>query len=244
LDAYAPRGPSSFQRATPEDLVRPALPQNAREHIPSLNDLPSQPTVANGEPRCVSEESAQLELERQLSAALTERDQRVAQLTREHADRLLAQTLLVEKKDAELVGMRAKLDESLQSRDQHTRALEQALQKATSRAAEADGRSQRALERIGQYETELAEVRAELGASKSELEAVRHLRLTDAENGSAESKTEADLLNAPTTAGLVSTDEDPITHGLVERIRAMEGEMASLRLGEKSSEAMQSRNEG
>jgi chromosome segregation ATPase len=110
-----------------------------------------------------------VELERQLSALLaakTERDQHLAQLTDElamksalleraeaeaaeatkragleRADRLLAQTSLVEQKDAELVNMQAKLDELLLSRDQHVRALEQAqsaLQKAISRAA--DGR--------------------------------------------------------------------------------------------------------
>jgi hypothetical protein len=87
-------------------------------------------------------------------------------------------------------------------------------------------------------------VRAELEAKKSELEAAVHLRLTDAENGWAKSKTKADTLRALTTAGLVSTDEDRITRGLVERKRAMEAEIASLRLSEKSSEAMQSRNDG
>jgi hypothetical protein len=211
-----------------------------------------------------------VELERQLSATLAaqiEQDQRVAQLVDElalksalleraeanaaeatkragleHADRLLAQTSLVKHKDAELVDMQAKLDaldELLLSRDLHMHALEQALQKATSRAADADQRSQRACE---QTETELAEVRAKLEARESELEAVR-LRLTDAEIGWARSKREADT-RTMTTAGPVSTDEGQITRGLMERMRAMEYEMASLRLSEKSSELMQSRNEG
>jgi len=202
-----------------------------------------------------------LELERQLSATLaaqTRRDQRLAQLTdelalksvqlkqaesnaaeaakraglelSEHADRPLAQTSLVEQKDAELVKMQAKLDELLLSRDhQHVRALEQALQKATSRTADADERSQRACEQLAQYETELAGVRAELEARNSELEAV---------------KSEADTLRALTTAGLVSTDEGRITRGLLERLRIMEADMASLRFSEKGSESMQSRNEG
>jgi chromosome segregation ATPase len=194
-------------------------------------------------------EVAQLELEGQLSAMLTEQGQRMAQSTDElleRTDPLLAQTALVEQKDAEVVDMREKLDESLlsgRSRDQHVRALEEALQKATSHAAEADERCQRAREQIGKYETELAEVRAELRAKKSELEAVR-LRLMDAEIGWAKSKTEADTLRALTTAGLVGTDEGIITSGLVERIRAMEAEMASLRLSEKALEGIQSRNEG
>jgi chromosome segregation ATPase len=192
------------------------------------------------------------ELEQQLSATLTAqtvRDQRLAQLTdglalksalleqaeanaaevrkharlepREHADRLPAQTPLVEPKDAELVNMQAKLDELLVSRDK----AQSAMQKAISRAADADERSHRACEQIGQYETELAEVRAELGERKSELEVVRS-RLTEAENGWAKSKIEADTLRTLTTASLVSTDEDRITRGLVERMRAMEAEMA------------------
>ena len=173
---------------------------------------------------------------------------------RELADRLLAQTSLVECKDAELVKMRAKLDEFVLSRNQHVRALEQALQKATSRAADAD-----------KYEIELAKVRAELElrkseletrkseletrkseleARKSELEAIR-LRLTDAEIGWAKSKTEADTLRAlNNTAGLSSPDEDRIARGLLERMRAVEAEMASLRWSEKNFEEMETRNEG
>jgi non-ribosomal peptide synthetase component E (peptide arylation enzyme) len=209
-----------------------------------------------------------VELERQLSAMLaaqTRRDQRLAQLTDElaltsalleqaeanaasamkrtgleHANRLVVQ---VEQKDAELVDMQAKLDELLLSRDQRVRALEQALQKATPRAADADERSRRACEQIAQHETELGEVRAELEARKSELEAARS-RLADAENGWAKSRSEADTLRAMTAAGPVSTDEGRITRGLAERMRAMEAEMVSLRFSEKSSEAMQSRNEG
>jgi chromosome segregation ATPase len=188
-----------------------------------------------------------VELERQLSetlAAQTERDQRLAQLTDElalksallehseaeaakatkhagleHVDRLDAQ---VEQKDAELVNMQAKLDELLLSRDKHMRALRQ---------------------RVGQYETELADVRAELEVRKSELEAVR-VRLTDAEMGWVRSKIEADTLRALTTASPATTDEDRITHGLAERMRAMEIGMASLRCSEEISEVMPSRNEG
>ena len=210
------------------------------------------------------------ELEQQLSATLTAqtaRDQRLAQLTDElalksalleqaeanaaeatkraglelrgHANRLPAQTPLMEPKDAELVNMQAKLDELLVSRDE----AQSALQKAISRAVDADERSQRACEQMGQYETELVEVRAELGASKSELEVVRS-RLTDAENGWAQSKIEADTLRTLTTASLVSTDEDRITSRLLERVRAMEAEMASRRWNEKTFEELECRNEG
>ncbi|KAI0308283.1 hypothetical protein B0F90DRAFT_1665117 [Multifurca ochricompacta] len=159
---------------------------------------------------------------------------------REHADRLLAQTSLVEQRDVELVNMHAQVDELLLSRDQHVRALEQAqsaLQKATSRAGEVDEQNQRTREQIVQYETELAELRGELEARISELEAVR-TRLTDAENGWAKSREEADAFRALTTTGLgelldthrdLKTDEDRLTRGHVERVQAMEAEVASLR---------------
>ena len=212
------------------------------------------------------------QLEQQLSAMLatqTERDQRLAQLTeelalksalleaaeatkgaglepREFADWRLAQTPLVERKDAELVKMQTKLDELVLSRDRHVRALEQALQKATSRAADAD-----------EYEIELAKVRTELEARKSELEARKselearkseletiRSRLTDAEIGWAKSKTEADRLRALNTTSLASTDEDRIARRPLDRMRTMEGEMASLRWSEKILKAMEARNKG
>jgi predicted nucleic acid-binding Zn-ribbon protein len=133
------------------------------------------------------------------------------------------------------------------SRDSHLRTLEHAqnaLQKVTSRAANTDGPSQPACE----HETELAEVRAELEGKKSELEAVR-LRLTDAENRYAKSKAEADSLRARAqtaagAAGLVNTDVDQVIHRLMERMRAMEVEMASRRWNEKSIESMECRNVG
>ena len=143
--------------------------------------------------------------------------------------------------------VQAKLDELLQSRDQQVHALAQAqiaLQKPTFRAADADERSQRACEQIEQYETvetELAEVRAELEARKSELEEVR--LLTDAEHGWAKRKIEADTLRSLTMASFVSPDEDRVTRVLVERIRAMEAEMASPRWNEKGSDTPTS-NEG
>ncbi len=90
---------------------------------------------------------------------------------------------------------------------------------------------------------ELAEVRAELDARKSELAAV-HLRLKDAESGWAKSKAEADTSGAKTAVNLVNTDEDGVMRRLTERMRAMEAEIASLRGNEKSFEMMEHRNEG
>ena len=125
------------------------------------------------------------------------------------------------------------------SRDEHLHTLEQtqsALQKATSRAANADERSQPAYG----HETEFAEMHAEL-EEKSELEATR-LRLADAENRCAKSKAEADALRAQTAAGLVNTDVDRVMHRLMERMRSMEAEMASRQWNEKSIESMECRN--
>jgi colicin import membrane protein len=167
---------------------------------------------------------AGLEL-RELQAKLDESLQ-----SRDHAVEQAAE----EKKRAglELRELQAKLDESLQSRNHALEQAQSALQKASC-AADANEQSQR----------EPTEMRAELEASKSELAALR-LRLADAENGCVESKTEADTYRTQTATGLVNPDEDRVMHRLMERVQAMEAEMASLRGNEKSFERMECRNEG
>jgi len=96
---------------------------------------------------------------------------------------------------------------------------------ATSRAAEANERSQRACKQIGEYEAKLAELRAELREKKSELEAVR-LQLTDANDGGAKSGAKAEILHIQNDmAGPVKADED---RGIMERMRAMEAQIASM----------------
>jgi hypothetical protein len=180
-------------------------------------------------------EATRLELERQLSvslAAQTERDQRIAQLTEDLAlkSALLEQaeaseaSAVEEKRRArlDLVDMKSKLkstearlDELLLTFDQHT----------------------------GRLEEELANVRAKLEAKESELEAVL-LRLMDAEKGWTKSKAEADTLRAQTATGSANRDEDQVTRRLMERMRAIEAEMASKRWNEKSIEEMECRNEG
>jgi hypothetical protein len=86
-------------------------------------------------------------------------------------------------------------------------------------------------------------VRAKLEVNESELEAVR-LRLTDAEMGWIKSKAEADRLRAQTATGSVNRDEDQVTRRLMERMRALESEVASKRWNEKSIEEMECRSEG
>jgi len=205
-----------------------------------------------------SEHARIADLERQLSetlAAQTERDRRIAQLT----DQLAQKTALLEQAEAnaakakkhagqDLRELQAKLDESMPSRDEYLRTLEHtqsALQRATSRATEANERSQCACEQIGEYETKLAEVHAELQEKKSELETV-DLQLTDAKDGGVKSSAKAEKSGAQNTntAGPVNTDDGRLMRGMMERMQAMEAEMASLRWGEKGFERMECSNEG
>jgi hypothetical protein len=202
------------------------------------------------------EDGRLIELERQLSETLvakTERGRRIVQLTEELAlksslleqaeAKLALKNALLEQADAnvaeekrsaglELRELQAKLDELLLSRDHALEQAQSALQKASC-AAEANEQSQR----------ELTKVRAELEASKSE-SAAFCLRLADMENGRSKSKAEADTYRTPTATGLVNTDEDRVVHRLLERMQAMEAEIASLRWNEKSFEMMECRNEG
>ena len=191
-----------------------------------------------------AKEHAKLEL-RNLQAKLDE-----SLLSRDHALEQAEANVAEAKERAglELRELQVKLDELMLSRDEHLRTLEQVqgdLQKATSCAAEANERSQRACEQIGEYETKLAEARAELEKKKSELEAVR-LQLTDTKDGWAKSSAKEEKLCAQpeNIAGPVNTDEDRVTRGIMERVRAMEAEIASLRWSEKNFETMECSNEG
>jgi chromosome segregation ATPase len=267
-DAHVAHGASPFQKATPEELDYPTSQQITREQNPSLNGLPSRPTGASDRPRRVPEEDDDgegsrehhaklvapgalsgkevarledghlIELERQLSETLvakTERDRRIAQLTDDLALKsALLEQAAEEKKRAglELRELQAKLDESLLSRDHALEQAQSALQKASC-AAEANEQSQR----------ELAGVHAKLEARESELAAFC-LRLAETENGCAKSKAEADTYRTQTATGLVNTDEVRVVHRLMERMQAMEAEIASLRWNEKSFEMTECSNEG
>jgi hypothetical protein len=192
-------------------------------------------------------EVSRFELERQLSVLLasqTERDHRIAQLIDElalksvlperigvnavetarcagselpeHADdRRPMWTSLVNQRDVELVDVQAKLDELLLSHNKQ----------------------------VGQYERELANVHAKLEAKESELEAVQ-FRLMDAEKGWTKSKAEADILRAQNAIGSMNRDEDQVTRRLMERVQAIEAELASRRWDEKSIEERECSNEG
>jgi hypothetical protein len=184
-----------------------------------------------------------VQLERQLSESLTlktERDQRITWLTdelalncallehanaaegrrraiaelREPDDRLVAQTSLVKQRDAELVDTRSKLRDTEAKLDESLLSFSQ---------------------QIGRYAAELVNVRAELEAKKSELEAVR-LRLTDANDGWARSKTKAGKLHTVTAASLIDLNEDRDMCNLKEDKQDMKAELASPQWNEKSIE--------
>lgn len=171
---------------------------------------------------------------------LEDRHASVEASLREHADRLLSQTSLIEQREAEYLNIQAQLDELTQSRDQHVRALDQArtaLQTASSRAQEVDGQHQRARERINQLETDMAELRGELEARTSEAESAK-IRLADVENSWAKSREEADAFRALTTGSLgelldshrdLKADEDRSARGHAEKLQVIEMETASLR---------------
>ena len=196
-----------------------------------------------------------------LLAAQTERDQSNARLSDEltlksalleraevnaeeaskraglHADRLLLQTSLVEQRDAELVNMQAKLDALVVSHDQQAEQSEKELANVRAELEAANVSELEAVRlRLSDAEAEADELHAKLEAKESELEAVR-LRLMDAE-------AESDKLRAQTATGSVNRDEEQVTRRIMERIRAIEAEVASKRWNEKSIEDMECRNEG
>ena len=266
---------SRFQKATvtPRELDHPASLEITRDRT-SPNDLPSVLPGINNKLRGVQEEDdsegstehlAKLigpdsfsgkevarseqeritDLERQLSETLAERDRHIAQAA-QLTDQLAQKTVLLDQAEAnaleekkraglELRELQAKLGESVMSRDH---ALEQArsAQKKASCAAEANEQSQR----------ELMEMRAELEASKSELAALRS-RLADTENDCAKSKAGAVTYRTQVETNLVNTDEDQVVNRLMERMQAMEAEMAIMASGrwnDKNFEMRECRNEG
>ena len=160
---------------------------------------------------------------------------------RDHQDRLVSQSSLLEQREAEELNLRAQVEELTQLREQHIRALDQtriALQAASSRADEVDVQYQRAREQINRLENDLVEVRGEIELRTLECETAR-ARLTDAENSWAKSREEVDGFRALTTGTLgqlldlhrdLKADEDRHLRGHSEKLQAVEAEAQSLRL--------------
>lgn len=159
---------------------------------------------------------------------------------RDHADELASQRSQMERREAEHQAAQAQLDELLQSRDQHVRALDQArtaLQASSTRASEVDAQDQRHREQISQLEADLSELRGELEARTTEAESLRE-RLADVESSWAKSREEADAFRTLTTGGLgelldmhrdLRMDEDRVGRSHAEKMQAVEKEADSLR---------------
>jgi hypothetical protein len=182
-------------------------------------------------------EVTRLELERQLSISLatqTERDQRIARLT-----------ALLEHAEANAAEAARRAGPELHQHADDRRLIRSSL--VNQRDVEPLDMQAKVdellLSRDRQHENEPADVRAKLEANESELEAVR-LRLTDAEKSLTKSKAEADRLRAQTATSSVNRDEDQVARRLMERMRALESEVASKRWNEKRIEEMECRNEG
>jgi chromosome segregation ATPase len=160
---------------------------------------------------------------------------------RDHQDRLISQSSLLEQREAEELSLHAQVEELTESREQHIRALDQtrlALQAASSRADEVDMQYQRAREQINRLENDLVEVRAEIELRTLESETAR-TRLTDAENSWAKSREEVDGFRALTTGTLgqlvdlhrdLKADEDRHLRGHSEKLQAVEAEAQSFRM--------------
>ena len=259
-------GSFPLQGATPAASGRPASPQITDTRNPGPNDLASKPKGVNSVPRRVPgddvtegsteghaklvaavphsssegevgilEYEGMMRFERQLSALLTaqnERDQQITQLTA----KLAVKSALLEQAEANAV----KAAETANRAGQELREHADQLLTQTSLVKQRDVELRYLQAR---HEKELANMNAKLGSKESELEAIQ-LRLTDAEKDLIKSKAEADTLRAQTATGSVNRGEDKVTLGLMERVRALEGEMASKRWNEKSEDDMECCNEG
>ena len=176
----------------------------------------------------------------QIHSALRKATSHAAEAKEQHRRELAEVHAKLEARESELAAVRLRLTDA---EDGWAKSKAESAQKATSRAAEANERSQCACEQIGEYETKLAEVRAEVEEKKSELEVVR-LQLMDARDDWSKSNAKAEKSGAQNTAGPANANEDGVTGGIMERMRAMEAQIASLRWSEKSFEMVECRNEG
>ena len=258
-------GASRRQNATPSVSGRPASSQTSHERNPGPNGPPLEPTGVNSKkprrvPEDVSEssteyhvkfaaprsssEATRLQLERQLSASLAvqaERGQRIAQLTYE----LALKSSLLDRAEANATeaakGAELELREYADRLLIQTSLVKQRDAELLDMQAKLDELVVSRDQQVEQYDMELTNVHAKLKVKESQLEAVR-LQLADAEKGWSKSKADADILRAQT--GSMNREEGQVAHRLMERIRAIESEMASKRWNEKSIEEMECRNEG
>lgn len=166
---------------------------------------------------------------------------------REHTDRNVAQSSLLEQKDADEVTLRSQVTELVRMKEQHIRALEQArdaLHAASARAEEVDMQYQTALDQIKDLEHTMAGMKGEIETLTTEADTAR-MRLSDVELSWAKSREEADALRAFTTGSLgqlldthrdMKADEDRVARGYDVKVQALEAEVQSLRLRLKEAD--------
>jgi hypothetical protein len=225
----------------------PASPQITREKNPGTDGRPLENTALRDPEDGISEGSTEyhpkfsephsssgggvvrLGLGQQLSVSVsvqTERDEEFVDM------------------QARLRDMQAKLEELLLSRDQQIGQYERESEAVRLRLADAEKGLTSLDELVVSHDQQVTDIRAKLEEKESELEAVR-LRLTDAEKVLTKSKAEADTLCAHNVTDSRNRDEDRVTRGLMERMQAIEDEMAwgSKGRNEKSIVDMVCRNE-
>ncbi|PCH33914.1 hypothetical protein WOLCODRAFT_22329 [Wolfiporia cocos MD-104 SS10] len=172
--------------------------------------------------------------------ALQEQHSSLESTYRDQTNNHLAQSSLLEQREADYLNAQSRLEELLLSHEQHVRALEQtrvALQTATTRADDVDSQYIRTREQVAQLESDLADLRGELETRTTEVETARS-RILELENQWAKSREEVDAFRALTTGSLgelldthreLKNDEDRLTRGHSEKIEALQREINSLR---------------
>ena len=159
---------------------------------------------------------------------------------RDHAERLVSVSSIVQQREAERDHFQAQLADAETARDGHLAVIEQIQQGLTvagARTAEMETMHGKASSRIRELEGELAKTHAELEARRRDAETAAN-RLTELEAVYAKSRQEADSLRSATTSGLAQlldshknmrADDARATRGHQEQIRALEEEGNSLR---------------
>ena len=155
--------------------------------------------------------------------------------TQKQPQRLSVSVCVQTERDEELLDMQtrlrdtqAKLDELLLSRDQQIGQYERKLEAVCLRLADAEKclTTLTLLDKlVASHDQLVTDMSAKLEAKESELEAVR-LLLTDAEKALTKSKAEADTSCAQNMTDSRNRDEDRVTRELMERMQAIEDEMA------------------
>ena len=183
----------------------------------------------------------------QSHAELQEKHRILEYKHREHTDRSVEQSSLLEKKDADEVTLRSQVDELSRTKEQHIRALEQArdaLHAASARAEGLDTQYQAALDQIKDLEHTMAGMKGEIETLTTEADTAR-TRLSVVELSWAKSREEADALRAFTTGSLgqlldthrdMKADEDRVARGYDAKVLALEAEVQNLKLRVKEAD--------